>query len=247
MKNIQLGDVFPTNKGSTVTVIGITNFKNINVRHNDEYGHITITTLQHLNGGNLKNPYQPNVLGVGYIGVGPYLSGSDGRNYVEYDAWRNMLKRCYCPIYQSDQPSYIGCTVDPTWHNYQTFAYWYCSNSNYNKGYHLDKDILIPGNRIYGPQYCTLVPEAINQLFAEHGIISINRELPTGVHRHYSKFQAEYNGIHLGTFDTINDAVQVYTNVKRKHILLLAERYKYDLPENAYYAVHALAYTFNSM
>lgn len=243
MKDLRLGDVFPTKSDGSVTVTGIHNFKNINIKHNDIFGHSTTTSLQHLNAGNLKNPYQPNVLGVGYIGVGPYLTGVGGKNYIEYDAWRNMLRRCYCPKYHSEQPTYIGCTVDPSWHNFQTFAQWYCNRPNYNKGYHLDKDILVNGNKIYGPQYCVLVPETINRLFSNHSNYTLNRELPIGVYAHYDKFQAAYSGVFLGTFDNLSDAVETYTQFKRQHILSLAEYHKYDVDEYVYYALCALAYT----
>lgn len=243
MKNIEIGSTFTTNQGCDVTVTSIVNFKNIGVTYNDDFKHTTITSLQHLNAGNLKNPYYPSVFNIGYIGVGPYKSSINGGNTVVYDAWRNMLKRCYCEIYQSSQPTYIGCSVDPTWLNFQTFAHWYCNQPNYGKGYHLDKDIVFEGNKIYGPQYCTLVPEVINSLFSDRGRRSVSRHLPTGVYEHGVKYQAECNNVFLGTFDTVGDAELAYIIHKRNFILSVIEQYKHDLDIDVYYALYALAYS----
>lgn len=241
--NIKVGDIFHTNQGCNVRVIRIVNSKNIDIEYIDNFGYITTTSLQHLNSGSLKNPYYPTVFNIGYIGVGQYIASVSGRNTIQYDAWRNMLRRCYCPSYQSSQPSYIGCVVDPIWHNFQTFAGWYCNHPNYNKGYHLDKDIIIEGNRIYGPQYCTLVPEVINNLFREHGERSKNRELPIGIYKHGDKFQVEYNGTYYGTCNTVEEATQKYIDCKRNYILQILYQYKYNLDADVYYAMYALAHS----
>lgn len=243
MKDIKVGDTFPTNQGSSVTITNIMSFNNITVVYNDKFRYNTTTTLQHLNSGSLKNPYFPNILGMGYIGVGPYIASVNGKNTIQYDAWRNMLKRCYCTTYQSTQPTYIGCTVSSEWLNFQIFAHWYCNHPNYGKGYHLDKDILVEGNKVYGPEFCVLVPEVINSLFRGQHIRSTNSNLPTGVYKHYNKFQSEHNGVHLGTFNTAAEAAEVYVQNKRNHILSLAEYYKCDLDADIYYALYALAHS----
>ena len=46
--------------------------------------------------GQLKNPYDKTMGGVGYIGVGKYkLHNEDLSNTPAYDAWTTMLMRCY--------------------------------------------------------------------------------------------------------------------------------------------------------
>ena len=35
------------------------------------------------------------------------------------------------------------------------------------EGLHLDKDILIPGNKIYGPNACMFIPQDINKLLVD--------------------------------------------------------------------------------
>ena len=44
---------------------------------------------------------------------------------------------------------------------------------------HLDKDILIKGNKIYSPQTCCFVPENLNSLITKND--SIRNNLPIGV------------------------------------------------------------------
>lgn len=66
-----------------------------------------------------------------------------------------MLERCYSQTYQEKFPAYKGCSVVEDWHNFQIFAKWF--DENYVEGYHIDKDIKIDGNRVYGPDTCMFV------------------------------------------------------------------------------------------
>lgn len=45
---------------------------------------------------------------------------------------------------------------------FSNFLKWF--NGNYIKGYALDKDILIKGNKVYSPETCCFVPYEINTL-----------------------------------------------------------------------------------
>jgi hypothetical protein len=50
------------------------------------------------------------------------------------------------------------------WHNFQNFAEWFCKNycdASMDK-WQLDKDIIVPGNRVYSPETCCFVPNAVN-------------------------------------------------------------------------------------
>lgn len=58
-----------------------------------------------------------------------------------------MLRRCYDAKLQVRFPSYVGCSVHADWHSYSAFKLWF--DKNYVDGYHLDKDILFPGNMVY--------------------------------------------------------------------------------------------------
>ncbi|MBL4904323.1 MAG: hypothetical protein JKY62_16995 [Desulfocapsa sp.] len=95
----------------------------------------------------MLNTNRKTVNGIGFLGVGPYP-----RKTRSHRAWTGMIARCYNKKVQERQPTYKGCSVCVEWHNYQIFAKWY--EENYVEGYHLDKDLRIPGNKIYSPDTC---------------------------------------------------------------------------------------------
>lgn len=111
--------------------------------------------------GQIKDPMRPTVYGKGFIGIGEYST----KQRKLYDLWVNMLERCYSPLFLKRQPSYIGCKVVKRWHSYQAFCADIVKMPNWNtRNYHLDKDLRVPGNKKYGPKYCSFVPRQINQI-----------------------------------------------------------------------------------
>lgn len=113
--------------------------------------------------GTIKNPEKPNVFKVGYMGLGIYKAKVKGKNTKAYDRWSHMLRRCYCDIYQSKYPTYIGCSVCDEWHNFQNFAKWFHNNyPDDGVAYDLDKDIKIPGNKLYSPETCMFATKKEN-------------------------------------------------------------------------------------
>ena len=104
-----------------------------------------------------------NIVGVGYIGIGPHTSSEGGRNCKAYQCWSNMIKRCYAKSICRKNKSYEDCFVDESWHNYQNFADWYYKNHpNDGLQYHLDKDTKIKGNRTYSPDACQFISPKLN-------------------------------------------------------------------------------------
>lgn len=96
-----------------------------------------------------------------------------------YDKWYAMLKRCYSPLWHKQFPSYIGCTVCPEWLYFSKFRLW--MERQKWEGLELDKDILVKGNQVYGPDTCCFIPNSINNLFS-HGMKKKNNlHLPVGV------------------------------------------------------------------
>lgn len=118
--------------------------------------------------GKVKDRMKPTIYGVGFIGDGKYRSTAKGRRTESYNVWSNMIARCYCHKRQKRQPTYKGCTVDKAWHNFQVFSEWF--SFNYVKGFDIDKDIKIKGNKIYSPEACMFVsrPDNIEEAHAKH-------------------------------------------------------------------------------
>lgn len=189
----------------------------------------------------IKNPYDITCCGVGYIGDGKY-SSSIGKSVMseEYDAWINMLSRCYSKHRLGTTYSGI-CNVCDEWLNFQNYAEWYTSNIYHigTERMHVDKDILHKDNKLYSPDRCLIVPQRINMLF--HDLSSkrkYDKDLPQGIRRTKSnKFRADYNTKPLGIFQSLDDAIEVYNKEKILNIHNVANEYKELIPSNVYEAL----------
>ena len=71
-----------------------------------------------------------------------------------------MLSRCYNPSTQKSQPTYIGCTVCDEWLTFSNFRRWMSSQEW--EGLHLDKDLLVRGNKEYSPETCVFIHKKVN-------------------------------------------------------------------------------------
>ena len=90
-----------------------------------------------------------------------------GQTLPWYRKWCSMLKRCYCEKYQKKNPTYLGCKVCDSWLLASNFKKWF--DAKYIEGYYLDKDLLFPGNTVYGPETCVFVPVSVNNLLLSRG------------------------------------------------------------------------------
>lgn len=143
--------------------------------------------------------------------------------------WRGMIHRCYNKKTQEKNPSYYNCSVCEEWKYFSNFYKWIKNPENgYIKGYHLDKDILVQGNRLYSPDTCCFVPKSINSFFTKNKKIK-NKGLPQGIIISHNKFRAAITfnkkHIHLGYYDNVKDALEVYNFNKYKIIKQLAYSY----------------------
>ncbi|CAL9958547.1 HNH endonuclease [Vibrio phage D249] len=154
------GDIYPTNKCGELEVIEYRGCNQVRVRFLDT-GFITTATAGNIRKGNVKDKNLPILCGVGYLGEGKYSTRASGRPSTVYNVWRHMIRRCYDPATQRKHPTYVGCLVTEEWHSYQNFAKWYDDN-NVMDGLELDKDIKVPGNKLYSPETCMLVTKQQN-------------------------------------------------------------------------------------
>lgn len=185
--------------------------------------------------GLIKNPCHPSVEGVGYEGVGDY---SFENNPKPYKIWSNMLKRCFNLSFKHKHANYEKATVSEEWHNFQNFAKWF--EENYIEGTALDKDLIIKGNKTYSPENCEFIPTCINNLFTS----TLNKlsGLPVGVYinrkRYCAKITKNGKSINLGTFDTIEEAFEVYKFQREKYIKEKADEWKDTISHRAYQAMY---------
>ena len=123
-------------------------------------GYRMLARANNIGKGEVKDPYAPSIIGVGYVGVGPYSVDGTPFERMIYSRWRGILDRCY--VKKEGHKS-----VHPEWFNFQYFAAWFTSEF-YTVPYYsmydmaVDKDVLFPGNEEYGPYRCLILPGFIN-------------------------------------------------------------------------------------
>lgn len=222
--------------GSEIIITSYRNAKDIDV-YFPEYNWSCKSAYKEFKIGWITCPYEPRTVGVGYMGEGPYTTKENGKKTKAYDTWHQMMRRCYDEKIQNKKPTYKGCVVEESWHNFQNFAAWYENNYYEVPGQimQIDKDILIKENKIYGPDTCIIVPNCINSLF-KHKIG--DSDLPKGIIKSGKKYRASYiyNGkkINSRVVDTPEEAFNIYKSALENKIKELAILYIEYLPDNVY-------------
>ena len=138
-----------------------------------------------------------------------------------YEVWTGILERCYSKKYLESRPSYIGTSVCSEWLSATAFKKW-MEQQDWS-GKCLDKDIIVPGNKLYSPKTCAFVLPATN-LFVIASDAS-RGDYPIGVHllKRTGKYQARCGNPftrkqeYLGLFSTPEEAHEGWR--KRKHEL----------------------------
>ena len=152
----------PTANSGDLKIVLHTNAKNVLVEF-VATGKRKVAGSSAIRDGMVKDLYAPIVYGVGFIADGDYTSRLNGKVSPAYKAWTHMLERCYDHKLHIKHPTYKDCSVDISWHNYQNFATWYFDNyPTDGEKYELDKDILVDGNKTYGPDFCMFVSRKNN-------------------------------------------------------------------------------------
>lgn len=145
-----------------------------------------------------------------------------------YVKWASMIKRCYSKIQESRSPSYEGCKVCEEWLYFSNFRAWMVEQDW--EGKELDKDILVPGNKVYSPNTCIFVDKRTNSFIIE--CTKSRGEYPIGAKfvKHVGKFAAVCNNVqtskqeHLGYFDTPEEAHIAWLNFKLKQAEIIASQ-----------------------
>lgn len=151
-------------------------------------------------------------------------------NPTAYTRWSNMFTRCYNDNYKRKTPSYEGCIVCDEWKVFKNFLEWFNDpNNGYRDGYHLDKDLLVQGNKIYSPQTCCFIPQTINAMMTRGQRIR-GKVKSIGVTYKNGKYIARCNFGHkeakiVGVFDNEQEAFDAYKQAKERYIRQIAEEY----------------------
>lgn len=213
-------------------------------------------TYRNLKIGGFVDCYEPNVVGVGYLGEKQSMKSTPSERKA-YEAWSHILNRCYNERVQEKYPRYKGCTVSEEWHSLKNFKEWYIKqpqllykeDSTGNR-WSIDKDILVRGNKVYSPDTCCVVPNEINTLIVKPNYRAEHAHLPEGVGLIKPKTKNSKIGYtarlcrgggetdrYLGYYDTPEEAFLVYKKAKEERIKEVANKWKGKIADNVYDAL----------
>ena len=154
-----------------------------------------------------------------------------------------MLKRCYSDDFKKKNPTYEGCRVSDNFLHYEYFYEWCNEQIGFGvDGWHLDKDLLVKGNKVYSESTCVFIPSDINLLLTKS--TASRGEYLIGVH--WSKtnkaFKAQVSRSkgkreHLGFFKIEIEAFKAYKTAKESFVKEQANKWKGKIDERAYEAL----------
>ena len=205
-------------------------------------GFETVARLDNIRNGKVKDPYVPSVCGVGIAGA-KYPITVNGVKTKEYMLWSSMLERCYSTTLKKKYPTYEGCEVSANFKSYDYFYEWCNKQIGFdNEDWHLDKDLLVKGNKVYSESTCVFIPADVNLVLTKR--TASRGKHPIGV-SWYSKsktFIAQVNKNkgkqeYLGSFKTELEAFNSYKTAKESFVKEQAEKWKGEIDGRAYEAL----------
>ena len=205
-----------------------------------------VARLNHIRNGKVKDPYSPSVCGVGIVGI-KYPSRVNGILTKECALWYSMLKRCYNDGFKNKRPTYEGCEVSDKFKSYEYFYEWCNEQIGFNnKGWHLDKDLLVKGNKVYSESTCVFLPQEINSLLvkctASRGEHLIGVYWSKTANAFVARVSRNKGGSeHLGLFKTEIEAFNAYKTAKEVFVKEQADEWKGKIDDRAYEAL--MSYT----
>ena len=160
----------------------------------------------------------------------PYFTGTR-----TWRTWSGIIRRTDNRdpkwLSQPGKEHYADCTLDPRWYKLSVFKEWIEQWDDFENK-EIDKDLLIPGNRIYGPDTCLMVRHIVNAWFKP----TIKGDLPRGVSWNSSwkkgkspnPYRAQITPIGgkrtaLGVYATIEEASAVFEKARKEQIKVLIE------------------------
>lgn len=177
--------------------------------------------------------------------------------------WENIKNRCeYLPKMDEERfGKYSGADACDDWKNFQNFAQWFedvQSLGYYEKGWQLDKDLLVKGNKIYGPEFCVFLPEEVNKALntksRSRGELPIGMSYATrgGTDKSHINVQfiCKYPEFAARAYlpsseDNIKLGFILYKAAREKYIHFLAEKYRDQVDPRAYEALKTYEVLFD--
>ena len=182
------------------------------------------------------------VRGIGVKG-NKYPSSISRKHVKEYKLWESMLDRC-TDKWKIKSPTYAGVTCSENFKSYSFFYEWCQEQVGFgnidSKGifWHLDKDILVKGNKVYSEDNCVFIPQRINNLLLKVDKARGKDLLGVFYREDKGKFMCSCSPKgYLGLFNTSQEAFVAYKNYKEALIKSVANEYKDRLDQRVYQAL----------
>jgi hypothetical protein len=160
-----------------------------------------------------------------------------------YSHWRHIIERSSDP-YKIKYPTYKDVVVSDSWLDFESFHDDIINFKGYgvkfkDKLCHLDKDLLVRGNKIYCKENCILLPPALNSLLTSCGVR--RGDNPVGVSLNQGRYMVTISidgrNKNLGRYKTPEEAFTIYKIAKEEQIKVLATRWKDEIDLRAYTAL----------
>jgi len=227
----RIGEILPTTMYGDVTVLEWKDSFNVKVVFNNT-GTVAWHPAGNILRGKIMDYMAPIASSVGYIGYGDF---SPKTHPVAYAHWVHMIKRCHSTAYE--HRNYFDVSVTKEWLCFQNFAGWAVDQVGYGlKGWQLDKDILVSGNREYSPSACCFVPARINSLIIRS---DVKGRGPDKFGTFYFTTR-DYSGVKLSkSFKTRESGQQWYKVLKELAVKAVADEYKNVLDSRVYEALYS--------
>lgn len=133
-----------------------------------------------------------------------------------YAVWHSMLHRCYNPKLHAEYPTYANCSVVPEWLTFTNFKAWMATQAWEDR--RLDKDLLVPGNKLYGPDTCVFVSHKVNAFVLDCNARRGQYKQGVSLFKRDGRFLATINldGVkrHIGLFKTELEAHKAWVLAK---------------------------------
>ena len=212
------------NNGEFLIVTGKSNQKYKNrylyKGHFEGYDKELIFRMWEASIGKIWNPDKPDEYGfvVGKHQIDKYI----------YNVWKkNMERRCYYPNF----PVYSlygakGIKVSDEFKNYTFFENWYKTNWDGISKLEIDKDVKSNGEcKVYSPETCILIPEAINTFISTLGEMKGIEEVQNVNNNTYCvHYRRRYKKVNKN-FKTLDEAKVFKKNLDKQYLELLLSMY----------------------
>lgn len=180
-----------------------------------------------------------------------YIEYENKASYHAYKVYNGIRERCgYTKENDRIRKCYDNTVMWEVWlKNPKAFVKWYLEHyyECRDEQMDVDKDLFGDGTGMYHPDFCCILPKGLNTLLAnakkhyKEGETPDN-VLPLGVSyngktRKYTssiQFTGAEKPIPLSEWDTAEEAFEEYRVLKRADILIVAAKYKKDIPDYIY-------------